>query len=219
MGVRGAKFCHGVCGAVLVTAAAAMLAGPATASIITLSTHSSDATLPSVLNATLDFDVTGSLLTLTVTNTTVVPNTFNINELYFNGSANVLGLTPLSIPLGWSFLTTQMADGFGMFDFALIDGVDNDPSTIMPGEVVVFSFTISGTAGKGDFVNEFSDPPPGGGGTLAIAAAKFVFGSGTDPGGDPGPDSAFGAFVPEPGTLALLGLAGLLGLRRRRRPT
>ena len=85
MGVRGAKFCHGVCGAVLVTAAAAMLAGPATASIITLSTHSSDATLPSVLNATLDFDVTGSLLTLTVTNTTVVPNTFNINELYFNG--------------------------------------------------------------------------------------------------------------------------------------
>ena len=208
-GLRGARFRHGVCGAVLVTAAAAMLGAPATASIITLSTHSSDATLPSVLNATLDFDVTGSLLTLTVTNTTVVPNTFNINELYFNGSANVLGLTPVIIPTGWSFLTTQMADGFGMFDFALIDGVDNDPSTIMPGEIVVFSFTISGTAGKVDFVNELSDPMPGH--TIAIAAAKFVVG--------PGDDSAFGAFVPEPGTVALLGLAGLLGLRRRRRPT
>ena len=44
---------------------------------------------------------------------------------------------------------------------------------------------------------------------MAIVAAKFVAG--------PGDDSAVGAFIPEPGTVALLGLAGLLGLRRRRR--
>ncbi len=209
-GIGGAGFCHGLSGAVLVTAAAVMLAAPATASIITLSTNSSDVTLASVLDATLDFEVTGSTLTLSVTNTTVVPDTFNINELYFNGSDNVLGLTPLSIPLGWYLLTSQMGDGFGVFDFALIYGGPEDgPYVIDPGETKVFSFTISGTAGEGDFVNEFSDPIPGG--ISAIAAAKFVVG--------PNDDSAYGATIPEPGTVALLGLAGLLGLRRRRRPT
>ncbi len=209
-GVRGAAFCHGLSGAVLVTAAAAMLAAPATASIITLSTNSSDVTLASVLDATFDFDVTGITLTLNVTNTTVVPNTFNINEIYFNGSDNVLGLTPEYLPDGWSLLTSQMADGFGVFDFALIYGGPEDgPYVIDPGETKMFTFTISGTAGKGDFVHEFSDASPEQ--TSAIAAAKFVVG--------PNDDSAFGALVPAPSALVLLGLAGLRGLRRRRRPT
>lgn len=208
-GVRGPAFCHGVSGAVLVTAAAAMLAAPATATIITLSNASSDVTPASFLDATFDFEVTGITLTLTVTNTTIVPNTFNINELYFNGSDNVLGLTVDSIPLGWNLLTNQMADGFGVFGFALIYGGPEDgPYVINPGETTVFTFTIDGLAEKVDFVNELSDALPEQ--TAAFAAAKFVVG--------PDDDSAFGAFVPEPGTVALLGLAGLLGLRRRRRP-
>ena len=195
----------------MVIAAIGMLTAPATGTIITLSTNSSDETPASVLDATFDFDVDEilNMLTLSVTNTTVVPNTFNINELYFNGSDNVLGLTPVSIPTGWSLLTGQIADGFGLFDFALIDGVGGDAATIMPGETVAFTFTITGLADKGDFVTEFSQYVEGQ--LVAIAAAKFVAG--------PGDDSAFGAFIPAPGTLVLLGLAGLLGLRRRRRPT
>ena len=59
----------------------------AQATTITLSTHSSDETDPGVLDATLDFVITGaSELTLTVTNDT--PD-YVINNVFFNGSTDV----------------------------------------------------------------------------------------------------------------------------------
>ncbi len=208
-GVRGAGFCHGLSGAVLVTAAIGVLTAPTTATIITLSTHSSDETDPALLSATLDFSVVGNMLTLTMINDTLGENGFNINRLYFNGGGGVTGLALDSGPSGWGLEFDQHAGGFGTFGFALIGGVGRNGPTVAPGEMVTFIFSIAGAGTEPDFTTNFSTLPPGS--IAAIAAAKFVMG--------PGDDSAFGAFVPAPGTLALLGLAGVVGLGRRRRPT
>ena len=178
----------------------------ASATIITLSDASSDETPFSLLTATLDFEVVGNTLTLTVTNTTADPNAYKINQLFFNGPDDVtLSFAGLA---GWHPDTNVMVNGFGIFDFALIDGVGGSPNQITAGETVVFSFTITaGTADKDGFINALSEPV--GDGDAWIVAAKFVQG--------PGDDSAFGAAIPAPGVLVLLGAAGLISGRRRRR--
>jgi hypothetical protein len=96
--------------------------------------------------------------------------------------------------------TGVAADGFGVFDFALVDGVGNDPGQIAPQTSLAFVFDIVGTGPFSalGFAREWSTIPPGD--TPALAAAKFVHG--------PGDDSAYGAAVPAPGA-ALLGLIGL----------
>ncbi len=193
----------------LETAAWLGCANAAGASIILLSTHSSDATDPALLSATLDFSVVGNMLTLTMTNDTLGENGFNINQLYFNGGGGVTGLALDSGPSGWGLEFDQHAAGFGTFGFALVGGVGRFGPTVAPGEMVTFIFTIAGAGTDVDFTTNFSTLPPGG--MAAIAAGKFVMG--------PGDDSAYGAFVPAPGVLAVLGVAGLLGRRRRRRLT
>ncbi|MHC4217987.1 MAG: hypothetical protein ACYSU7_05970 [Planctomycetota bacterium] len=187
------------------------LAPAASASIfeLTLSTHSSDETPAADLLATFSFDVVGTTLTLTVTNDTIAPNEFNMNELYFNAPDGV-GLTSITLPTDWTFDDTgSMADGFGVFDFALTNGMgETDPGQIQPGESLVFTFMISGGADAKDFTSSFSfqsDPE----GLSGIIAGKFVNG--------PGDDSAFGAHVPAPGVLALMGVAGMIVARPRRR--
>lgn len=65
--------------------------------LLTLSTHSSEQDPGAeLLNATLDFSVVGSVLTLTVDNLTDEnagqDNAFNINKVYFNVSSNITGL-------------------------------------------------------------------------------------------------------------------------------
>jgi hypothetical protein len=207
---------------------AALLAPlPAAAgSIITLSTASSDETPAADLDATFDFSVASSTLTLVVTNTTTSP-TFNINEIYFNAldTSSVTGLTLTSamhsdtnagagndgnVMADWGMgmppgvKTNIQADGFGVFDFGLTDMMgETDPSTIGPSEYVTFTFTIGGTEpfASSDFIAPSS--------LGYTAAAKFVNG--------PSDDSAYGA-VPEPSTALLLafGLVGLATGRRRK---
>jgi hypothetical protein len=189
---------------------------PAAATSITLSTASSDETPAADFDATFDFSVSSTTLTLVVTNDTTAPNEFNINEIYFNASSSVTGLTFNSsmhsaednVMMDWSsgmplgLKTDIMADGFGTFDYGLTNMMgETDPSIIGPAEFVTFMFTISGT---GPFTDaDFIEPSSKG----YTAAAKFVNG--------PGDDSGYGA-VPEPTTALLLGM-GLMGLAASRR--
>ncbi len=203
----------------IATAAGLLLcASQASATLITLSDVASNgggnAPSAEVLDATMDFDVDLLLntLTLTVTNTTVAPDEFKINRIYFNGGGNVTGLTMNAFPGGWDFRKDTHANGFGIFDFALGSGNINGSgnSLILPGESLEFVFDIqkSGPILKADFINVFSMEPPGD--TAMTHAAKFVQG--------PGDASGFGA-IPAPGSIVLLGIAGafLTGRRRRRR--
>jgi hypothetical protein len=199
---------------IALTAAAALgLAPAASASIMTLflSTHSSDETAADMLDATVDFSVVGLTLTIDITNDTLAPDEFNINNFWFNGPDGV-GLTAGSLPGGWSFHgapDTFQAAGFGKFDFYLRNSVgETDPSVINPGETVSFVFTLSAPVDVKDFTTAFSAEDPMGA-MPAIIAAKFVNG--------PGDDSAFGATVPTPGVLALMGVAAVVASRPRRR--
>jgi hypothetical protein len=176
-----------------------------------LSDFSSDQTLANDLSATWEFSVVGDQLAITVTNDTVAPSEFNMNQLFWNGPDGV-SLTAGSLPTGWFFSAAPdavMVSGFGKFDFLLRNGQgETDPSLINPGETLGFMFTIFGGADAEDFATSFSVPssPEG---ISVIIAAKFVNG--------PGDDSAFGAAVPAPGVLALIGVAGVIAGRPRRR--
>jgi hypothetical protein len=193
----------------------------ASGATVTLSSHSSDPTPASILDATMEFAISDLVeMTLTVTNYTTAPFEFDINEVFFNAKSNVTGLTLDSVtssldgPIGgWSLVTSSgtmgptHADGFGIFDYGVIDGVSG-PDQIQPAESVAFVFTITGTGPyvDTDFI-ELSQLD-GGGDIVTYGAAKFVNG--------PGDDSAYGAYVPEPGTLSLLFLGGFAFARRRR---
>jgi len=193
----------------------------AQAATITFSDVSSDSTPVSELDGTADFAVgdfdggnAGDELQITLSNAGT--GTFNIVELYWNADASVTSLTLLSATHSangdvfgvWDPVATgQMADGFGVFDFSLTDGVgEMSPGIVMPGQDVVFILDIGGT---GPFdMNDFIQAN----GMGFIGAAKFTNGPPVD-------DSAFGAVVPEPGTFSLLagGLALLAASRLRRR--
>ena len=195
----------------------------ASASVIILSKISSDSTPASVLDATLDFAITGAdELTLSVTNDTTAPDEYNINFIYFNATSNVSSLTLDSatssidgdITSGWRLGTGVKADGFGTFDFELADGVGISPHTIQPAETVGFVFSIFGEGPftAENFTSELSTLPPGD--TPTIAAAKFVSG----PDDDSAYGSAYGGTVPEPGTLGMIAAALVgLALRNKRR--
>ncbi len=185
------------------------------------------------LDATFDFDIVGTSLELTVTNLTSGDELFDINEVYFNASSNVTGLTYNSATHSgggsaknaWTFLeddgtltSVTMADGFGIHDFALLNGSGPGPKDISPTESITFEFTIAGTGpfAMSDFTTTLSRQESGGD-HLTLAAAKFVrrrdsLGNEILPN-----DSGFGGAVPEPGSAMLLALGALslLGYRGR----
>lgn len=196
------------------------LSAPAHAGILELSEFSSDSTPASELSAVLDFSLSGSTLTLQVTNNSL----FDIVGIAFNGDDS-FSLTPTSANItgdestGWAFGTNDAFDGFGVFDFALTTSIMMGSSLLPPGDTEIFEFTINGSAGMNDFVSNKSTNPPGN--QQAKAAAKFQSG--------PNGDSAFGAclecdgddtttMIPLPSAagMGLLGI-GCVTLTRRRR--
>lgn len=209
----------------VVAAVVALLASSASATQIILSNLSSDSTPAGQLDALLDFDVSGTTLTLTATNNTGGGAAFDINEIYFNALSSLTGLTLLSatkngstdVLAGWTFSSSVGANGFGTFDFALIDGVGvANPEQIDPGSSIEFVFDINGGASFSPV--DLSIIPPGS--EAAFAAAKFVQCVGAQC--VEIVDSAFGAtsdpsfVIPEPASLSLLGL-GLLAVAVRSR--
>lgn len=192
--------------------------------VISLSNRTSDE--PSVpagwLDASMDLsvaDVGYWELTLTVANLTP-ENTgdlaFKMSELYFNTSAPITNLTLDTVVGGnkddWT-LTLDMDNilvgGFGLFDISLIS-TNQSVEWIEPQGTVIFKIIIdTGTPPYSD-TDFFALSYQYDGHTLAYGAAKFF-------GGGPEDLSAYGAYVPEPGTMFLLGLGSLALLRIRRR--
>ena len=99
-----------------------------------------------------------------------------------------------------------MVNGFGVFDVSLIDGQGGNPNQILSGTSKTFELTLSGTGSLTELdLIDFTNVSSGVGDPM-IVAAKFV---------DTNNQSGFGA-TPEPGSLALLALGGLLMVKRRR---
>lgn len=193
--------------------------------VIPLSTHSSEpASVPaSWLDASMDLSVANvGYWELTLSATNMTPETtgdiaFNMSEIYFNTTAPISSLTLDSVVGGnasdWT-LTLDMDNihvgEFGLFDISIIS---NNVSSIWIDPLETLTFKIMIDAGTPPYTDtDFYDlsamdshPEH----ILAYGAAKFF-------GGGPEDLSAYGAYVPEPATILMLGLGALALLRKRK---
>ncbi|MHA2043560.1 MAG: PEP-CTERM sorting domain-containing protein [Planctomycetota bacterium] len=191
--------------------------------VIPLSTHSSEPnSVPaSWLDASMNLSVHNSAqwaLTVAVTNLTP-ENTgdfaFKMTEIYFNTTAPITNLTLIAVSAGdasdWT-LTLDMdniqADGFGLFDISIIS---NDVTSVWIDPLETLTFGIFIDAGTPPYTDtDFFDLSfQNDGHILAYGAAKFA------KTGDPGDLSAYGAYVPEPASILMLGLGALALIRKR----
>ncbi len=200
----------------------AICVSPVEGTVLRLSDHCSGesgwAHQPEYYDAELNFSVVDNTLTLSVSNLT--PENygdpeFKINRIYFNITDNVEGLnltdvyaSESSATEGWELGFSEngfIVGGFGRFDAYLKGGRGIHQPVVNPDQTVSFVFQVSGAGSfvESDFVTLSS---PQGGHIISYAAAKFYNDK----------TSAFGATnVPEPATVLLLTLGGLVFLRKR----
>lgn len=186
---------------VLAVAACFAWAPAAQGSIIALSNADSVAGGGAGLDASIEFLVSGSTLTVSFTNNSSV----NVTDIFFNSAvATTLSLTSFTSDgngiTNFTLGTGAAAPSFGTFDFALLKGGGGPNTRINPGETATFTLSItSGSPVDTDFTSQANA-------SLAIVAANF--------------NGTTGATValPEPAALGMLGLGlGALAFVRRRR--
>ncbi|MHC4843294.1 MAG: PEP-CTERM sorting domain-containing protein [Planctomycetota bacterium] len=197
----------------------AVLSFNAHAGLVTLCDYTTDSTPAEVLDATVEFRLSGSTLTIVVTNQTDGPDSgkdkgYDITRVYFNATDNIIGLALEEPDFGWLLYSggnKTKAGGLGQFDYALRGKIGRNP-VIVEGEssrTFTLSVTHDGSgASESNFYSELSSRPPGN--HPSIVAAKFQRG--------PNDDSAFGGIdTPEPATIAILGIGSTLLFMKRKR--
>lgn len=175
--------------------------------ILEFSDYSSDDTPASVLTASVGFTVSGTQLLLDITNT----SDFLIAGIYFNSDVDLTGLEFAGTNLAWSISGTgnsqdKGADGFGSYNWLIDFGSGADR---LSSGLTQLTLNMTGTTSEDTFGSKLSTNPPGN--IRAFAAMKFEAG--------PGDDSAYGASIPDPAAVFLLGSACLIGFAGARRKT
>jgi len=198
--------------------------------VIPLSTHSSEPSVgpnsvpASWLDASINLNVhNGAQWALSVVVSNLTPENegdfaFKMSEIYFNTSAPITDLMLVAVSAGdtsdWTLTFDSdniKADGFGYFDISIIS---NDITSVWIDSLETLTFGILIDPGAGPYEDtDFFALSTGDileDHIFAYGAAKFV------KTGDPLDLSAYGAYVPEPASLIMLGFGALVLLRKRR---